>query len=98
MLALAYEYLSALWAPPGGGRHERCSRLVQESQDERDVRRSDKLLCGRAFTDAFLGHVGGGLEYRFTPHIGLFGEIAYVFPDLSRNNFIQTNFGLRWAF
>jgi hypothetical protein len=45
-----------------------------------------------------LGHVGGGLEYRFTPHIGIFGEIAYVFPNLSNNNFIQTNFGLRFAF
>ena len=43
-------------------------------------------------------HVGGGLEYRFTPHIGIFGEIAYVFPNLSNNNFIQTNFGLRFAF
>jgi len=40
----------------------------------------------------------GGLEYRFTPHIGIFGEIAYVFPNLSNNNFIQTNFGLRYAF
>ncbi len=49
-------------------------------------------------TDRFLGHFGGGLEYRFTPHIGIFGEIAYVFPNLSNNNFIQTNFGLRFAF
>jgi hypothetical protein len=40
----------------------------------------------------------GGLEYRFTPHIGIFGEIAYVFSNLSNNNFIQTNFGLRFAF
>ena len=45
-----------------------------------------------------LGHVGGGLEYRFTPHIGILGEIAYVFPNLSNNNFIQPNFGLRFAF
>jgi hypothetical protein len=45
-----------------------------------------------------LGHAGGGLEYRFTPHIGIFGEIGYVFPNLSNNNFIQTNFGLRYAF
>jgi hypothetical protein len=22
------------------------------------------------------GHVGGGLEYRFTPHIGIFGEVG----------------------
>ncbi len=49
-------------------------------------------------TDRVLGHVGGGLEYRFTPHIGIFGEIGYDFPNGSSNNFIQTNFGLRYAF
>ena len=49
-------------------------------------------------TDRVLGHVGGGLEYRFTPHIGLFGEVGYDFPNLSHNNFVQCNFGLRWAF
>jgi hypothetical protein len=49
-------------------------------------------------TDRVLGHVGGGLEYRFTPHIGIFGEIGFVFPNLSNNNFIQTNFGVRYAF
>jgi hypothetical protein len=49
-------------------------------------------------SDRFLGHVGGGLEYRFTPHIGIFGEIGYVFPNTAANNFIQTNFGLRYAF
>ena len=48
------------------------------------------------------GHVGGGFEYRFTPHIGVFGEAGYNFVDHTRgkidNNFIQTNFGLRYAF
>ena len=32
-------------------------------------------------TQRVLGHIGGGLEYRFTPHIGIFGEIGYVFPN-----------------
>jgi hypothetical protein len=49
-------------------------------------------------TDRVLGHVGAGLEYRFTPHIGLFGEAGYVFPEGSLNNFVQVNFGLRYAF
>jgi hypothetical protein len=49
-------------------------------------------------TDRVLGHVGGGLEYRFTPHIGIFGELGYVFPNGASNNFLQTNFGLRYAF
>src|SRR5208282_5889 len=27
--------------------------------------------------DRGLGNIGGGLEYRFTPHIGIFGEADY---------------------
>jgi hypothetical protein len=46
-----------------------------------------------------LGRVGGGLEYRFTPHIGIFTEAAYIMPDGASNNFVQWNFfGLRYAF
>jgi len=45
-----------------------------------------------------LGHTGIGLEYRFTPNIGIFGEVGYDFPSGSNNNFVQTNFGLRFAF
>ena len=49
-----------------------------------------------------LGHVGGGLEYRFTPHIGVFGEATYNWigggSHTSGNDFIQTNFGVRYAF
>jgi hypothetical protein len=49
-------------------------------------------------SDRVLGHVGLGLEYRFTPHIGLFSEAGYVFPNGASNNFVQINFGLRYAF
>ena len=49
-------------------------------------------------SDRVLGHVGGGLEYRFTPHIGLFSEVGYNFPNGASNNFIAVNFGLRYAF
>jgi hypothetical protein len=49
-----------------------------------------------------LGTIGGGFEYRFTTHIGVFGEATYNFIDHTRgkadNNFVQTNFGLRYAF
>jgi len=48
-----------------------------------------------------IGNIGGGFEYRFTPHIGLFGEAGYNFIDhdgRGGNNFVQTNFGLRFAF
>ena len=60
--------------------------------------RVDLLRPSRKLNLWRLTHVGGGLEYRFTPHIGVFSEIAYDFPNLSNNNFIQTNFGLRFAF
>ncbi|HTD14193.1 MAG TPA: hypothetical protein VK673_03395 [Chthoniobacterales bacterium] len=49
-----------------------------------------------------LGHFGGGIEYRFTPHIGIFAEAGYDLIDHTNgrngNNFVQTNFGLRFAF
>ena len=52
-----------------------------------------------------LANIGGGLEYRFTPHIGVFGEAGYNWVgggqhsfNSSVKDFIQTNFGLRWAF
>ena len=55
--------------------------------------------------DRVLGNTGGGLEYRFTPHIGIFGEASYNFvgggnhnSNSSLKNFIQTNFGFRFAF
>jgi len=50
-------------------------------------------------TDRVLGRIGGGLEYRFTPNIGIFTEAAYVIPNGASNNFVQFNFiGLRYAF
>ena len=50
-------------------------------------------------SDRVLGRIGGGLEWRFTPNIGIFTEASYVFPNLGGNNFVQWNFiGLRYAF
>lgn len=49
-------------------------------------------------TNKVLGNAGGGLEYRFTPHIGLFTEGGYNFVDGPKNNFVQVNFGLNYAF
>ena len=55
--------------------------------------------------DRGLGHLGGGFEYRFTPHIGIFGEATYNWAGGGQHNFnssvkdfVQTNFGLRFAF
>lgn len=55
----------------------------------------------RGVRGAPLGNIGGGFEYRFTPNWGVFAEAGYNFLDHSgRNtrNFVQTNFGLRFAF
>jgi hypothetical protein len=92
---------------PGNGNREFVERTVFVSRTEGAPATQAVTFTGRAISriqqdfpggSQFLGHVGGGLEYRFTPHIGIFGEIGYVFPNLSNNNFIQTNFGLRYAF
>jgi hypothetical protein len=45
-----------------------------------------------------LGDVGGGIEYRFTPHLGIFTEASYNFVDGPKNNFVPVNFGLKFAF
>ena len=52
----------------------------------------------RGTRDEVLGDVGGGLEYRFTPHIGLFTDARYNFVNGPRNDFMLTRFGIRYAF
>jgi hypothetical protein len=44
------------------------------------------------------GIAGGGLEYRFTSHIGVFSEATWNVVDGPKNNFLQVNFGTRFAF
>jgi hypothetical protein len=55
-------------------------------------------LNRRNADDELLGDGGLGLEYRFTPHIGLFSDIRYNLVNESKNNFLSTRFGLRFAF
>jgi hypothetical protein len=92
---------------PGNDSNREFSRTVFVSRTEGAPATQAVTFKGRAVSalredfpggSQILGHVGGGLEYRFTPHIGIFGEVGYVFPNLSNNNFIQSNFGLRYAF
>ena len=45
-----------------------------------------------------LGNAGGGLEYRLTPHVGIFSEAGYNFIDGPQNNAVQVNWGARFAF
>ena len=46
----------------------------------------------------FLGNFGAGLEYRFSPHIGLFSDAGYEIVDGPKNDFMQVSFGLKYAF
>jgi Outer membrane protein beta-barrel domain len=55
-------------------------------------------LDRRNSDDEVLGDGGLGLEYRFTPHIGLFSDVRYNLVNESKNNFLSTRFGLRFAF
>jgi Outer membrane protein beta-barrel domain len=57
-----------------------------------------QTLNRRNTDNEVLGDGGLGLEYRFTPHIGLFSDVRYNVVDESKNNFLTTRFGLRFAF
>jgi hypothetical protein len=52
-------------------------------------------LAGQGF-----GHVGGGLEYRFTENIGVFSDARYLFSGVTglNNNQLLWRYGLRFAF
>jgi hypothetical protein len=40
----------------------------------------------------------GDSSIRFTPHIGVFSEATWNVVDGPKNNFLQVNFGARFAF
>ena len=50
------------------------------------------------YNNKVLGDGGVGLEYRFTPHIGLFSDVRYNLVNESKNNSLSTRFGFRYAF
>ena len=59
---------------------------------------NQRRLSRRNTDDEVLGDFGGGLEYRFTPHIGIFSDVRFNLVDGPKNNFLSTRFGLRYAF
>lgn len=46
------------------------------------------------------GHVGGGVEYRFTENIGIFSDARYIYSGVAglANNNLMWRYGLRFAF
>jgi len=45
-----------------------------------------------------IGQVGGGLEIRFTPHIGWVSDFSWNFVDGPKNNFGMVRTGVNFAF
>jgi hypothetical protein len=45
-----------------------------------------------------MGQVGGGLEVRFTPHIGWINDFSWNFVDGPKNNFGMVRSGVNFAF
>jgi len=45
-----------------------------------------------------LGQVGGGIEVRFTPHVGWVGDFSWNFVDGPNNNFGMVRTGVNFAF
>jgi hypothetical protein len=45
-----------------------------------------------------IGQVGGGLEVRFTPHVGWISDFSWNFVDGPRNNFGMVRTGINFAF
>lgn len=54
---------------------------------------------GRQFdmAQAWFGQVGGGMEYRFTPHVGAFVDVRGVLPDETKYYGVG-RLGVRFAF
>ena len=54
---------------------------------------------GRQFRDGsqWLGHIGGGVDYRFTRCVGVFGDVRETFAESSKD-FTLWRFGLRLLF
>jgi hypothetical protein len=45
-----------------------------------------------------LGHVGGGLEFRFTDNIGIFTDARWLYMSKSPKSGVLARTGLRFAF
>lgn len=54
---------------------------------------------GRQFdlAQAWFGQLGGGMEYRFTPHVGAFVDARFVLPDETKYYGVA-RLGMRFAF
>jgi hypothetical protein len=78
----------------GGGQRPKNVRVVEPGEGL-------DLIETQGFTGSQtegLGQVGGGLEIRFTPHIGWVSDFSWNFVDGPNNNFGMVRTGVNFAF
>jgi len=78
----------------GGGQRPKFERVAEEEEGFDIVQTSGHTSSE---TKA-MGQVGGGLEIRFTPHIGWINDFSWNFVDGPENNFGMVRSGLNFAF
>jgi len=60
------------------------------AEDDKDAKDTDDVL--------FLGHAGAGVEYRFSPNVGLFTDARYTWLETDNSDFGLIRAGVRIAF
>ncbi|MDB6071552.1 MAG: hypothetical protein JWL81_2723 [Verrucomicrobiales bacterium] len=65
--------------------------------DARD-RFEDDDEPGKGDDVIFIGHAGAGLEFRFSPHVSIFGDARYTWTESDNSDFGQARAGLRFTF
>jgi len=78
-----------------GGGQKRVDRRFFEDGEGFDQLRTVGYTDGET---RGIGQVGGGIEVRFTPHIGLVNDFSWNFVDGPNNNFGMVRTGVNFAF
>jgi hypothetical protein len=78
-----------------GGGQKRVDRRVFETGEGFDELETVGHTDGETRA---IGQVGGGMEVRFTPHIGFVSDFSWNFVDGPNNNFGMVRTGLNFAF
>jgi hypothetical protein len=78
-----------------GGGQKRVDRRFFEDGEGFDQLRTVGYTDGETRA---IGQVGGGIEVRLTPHIGLLSDFSWNFVDGPNNNFGMVRTGVNFAF
>jgi len=79
----------------GGGQRTSLVRTADVEEGES----GDQIVTRRTGSETeAIGQIGGGLEIRFTPHIGWVSDFSWNFVDGPNNNFGMVRTGVNFAF